>query len=661
MAQTNFTPISLYYSATATNVPSAANLVAGELAINTADGKLFYKDSAGVVQVIGTKGGVGSATNTQVLYNSSGLVVGSANLTFNGTTLTAGGLTTTGATSTGTFSASGVATFSAGSVSAPAITTTGDTNTGIFFPAADTIAFTEGGVESMRITSAGDVGIGTASPFTNASYTSLTIGSTKRGILTLTNASAANVCQLFVDSANVTNLYGSGAMALATDNTVRMAIDTAGNVGINTVTPTEKLEVFSAGTVYGKIRTTSGGAGIIFQRDTSATTQWLIGHGAASANANFEIYTTGAGDVNFQMNGSERMRITSAGNVGIGTSSPGSNGLSVNKTSGTGAGIQMYQSGTETFKVATDNSAAYVQAIANIPMQFYTNNTERMRITSGGDVGIGTGSPATTLDVSAALPSAQIIASTGTNRVWIRTTNTGGDFYIGRENSAGSSFGVTAYSSLLWSQGAYPMVFATNGTERMRIDSSGNLLVGTTSGTQSRIVKSINGDFVLRVENSLATNPYVLELMVPTASANDTSYAYLICRNADGTNRAVIFGNGNIQNTNNSYGALSDIKLKENIVDATPKLEQLCQVKIRNYNLIGDTTKQIGVVAQELEQIFPSMVEENQDKDAEGNYLETTTKGVKYSVFVPMLIKAMQEQQAMIENLTTRLNALEGK
>jgi len=88
MAQTGFTPISIYYSSTASAVPTAGNLVAGELAINTADGRLYYKDSAGVVQVIGTKGGVGSSTTTQVLYNSSGLVVGSANLTFNGTTLT---------------------------------------------------------------------------------------------------------------------------------------------------------------------------------------------------------------------------------------------------------------------------------------------------------------------------------------------------------------------------------------------------------------------------------------------------------------------------------------------------------------------------------------------------------------------------------------------
>jgi len=90
MAQTGYTPISIYYSATATNTPTAGNLVAGELAINTADGKLFYKDSAGVVQTIAGKGGAGVAggSTTQVQYNSSGSLAGSANMTFSGTALT---------------------------------------------------------------------------------------------------------------------------------------------------------------------------------------------------------------------------------------------------------------------------------------------------------------------------------------------------------------------------------------------------------------------------------------------------------------------------------------------------------------------------------------------------------------------------------------------
>ena len=88
MAATGFTPISIFYSTTASTAPTAGSLVNGELAINITDGVLYYKDNAGAVQKIGTKGGVGTSSTTQVLYNSSGLVVGSANLTFNGTTLT---------------------------------------------------------------------------------------------------------------------------------------------------------------------------------------------------------------------------------------------------------------------------------------------------------------------------------------------------------------------------------------------------------------------------------------------------------------------------------------------------------------------------------------------------------------------------------------------
>ena len=90
MAQVGSTPIQLYYSSTASATPSTGNLTNGELAINITDGKLFYKDNGGSVQVIGTKGGVGSSSNTQVLYNASGLVAGSANLTFDGTILSAG-------------------------------------------------------------------------------------------------------------------------------------------------------------------------------------------------------------------------------------------------------------------------------------------------------------------------------------------------------------------------------------------------------------------------------------------------------------------------------------------------------------------------------------------------------------------------------------------
>jgi hypothetical protein len=121
MAQSGYTPIQIYYSPTATNVPLAANLAAGELAINTADGKLFYKDSGGVVQTLTTKGGVGSTSTTQVLYNNAGTLAGSGNMTFNGTVLTssfAGPVAATTLSASSTVSGTGFSTYLA---SPPAI------------------------------------------------------------------------------------------------------------------------------------------------------------------------------------------------------------------------------------------------------------------------------------------------------------------------------------------------------------------------------------------------------------------------------------------------------------------------------------------------------------------------------------------------------------
>ena len=98
-----------------------------------------------------------------------------------------------------------------------------------------------------------------------------------------------------------------------------------------------------------------------------------------------------------------------------------------------------------------------------------------------------------------------------------------------------------------------------------------------------------------------------------------------------------------------------DIKLKENITDATPKLDKLMQVRVVNFNLKTDPNiKQIGVIAQELQEVFPGLVEENYDRDSDNKLNGETTLGVKYSVFVPMLIKAIQE-------LTARVQYLENK
>jgi hypothetical protein len=168
------------------------------------------------------------------------------------------------------------------------------------------------------------------------------------------------------------------------------------------------------------------------------------------------------------------------------------------------------------------------------------------------------------------------------------------------------------------------------------------LLVGTTSQISY-------GKFNVVADSS--TNAIASKVAV------DANYLFVGQNNA-GTETFRVTGNGNVTNTNNSYGAISDAKLKENVTDATPKLEKLNQVRVVNFNMIGSEQKQLGVIAQELEQIFPGMVDESPDRDSEGNDLGTTTKSVKYSVFVPMLVKAIQELKAEVDSLKSQL---EGK
>jgi hypothetical protein len=132
MAATGYTPIQLYYSTTAAAVPTAGNLASGELAINITDGKLYYKSNAGVVTLLaGATAGPAGGSNTQVQFNSSGALAGSANLTFNGTTLTAGGLTTTGTTSTGVLSVTGNTTL--GDAAADTVTVNGTITSNLIF------------------------------------------------------------------------------------------------------------------------------------------------------------------------------------------------------------------------------------------------------------------------------------------------------------------------------------------------------------------------------------------------------------------------------------------------------------------------------------------------------------------------------------------------
>jgi hypothetical protein len=276
-----------------------------------------------------------------------------------------------------------------GSAATPAIRGT-DANTGMFFPAADTIAFSEGGVESMRIDSAGNLGIGTASPATK---------------LNIVGAG----CQYRFDTANA-----GGAITVANP-------------------------AFSA----------------------------------------YAVSTIDALQHVFNISGSEKMRILSTGNVAIGTTAifdSADRVLTVNGTSN--SRFEMGTGGATRGGLYTGGTELNLYSAGAIPLNLGTNYSTRVTIDTSGNVGVNNTSPA-------------VIAST--TQVAIKA-NVSGDSMFVAQNSNGlttAKFGFQFTGSIdqpvIGSQTNHPFVFLTNNTERMRVDTSGNLLVGTTTFNTARI------------------------------------------------------------------------------------------------------------------------------------------------------------------------------
>jgi len=490
----------------------------------------------------------------------------------------------------------------------------------------------------------GYVGVGTNAP----SYPFHVVGS--GDTVTAVTGGATSVAAL--NLGNSTNLADGGirydnstdALIFRANNGEKARISSSGNLGVGTTSPDAKIEIEAADgveqfrlqrvstSIWGSLlpSSESGALGLAFNaNDGNASTPGFVWRTATDGST----YT-------------ERMRLTTTG-LGIGATSPGAqlevsrsatDGYSTIRWSNTGASGRTYEIGLG------GNTAA--AGFAN-NLYFYdsTASATRMVIDASGNLGVGTTSP-----------------SSGYRLTVNDTTNSYLKICNGTTGSTGSDgFDLAAIGSdayLIQRENA-PMIFYTNATERAQISAAGEVLINA-SGTSSSALLFVNG--VGKV-----VNPIV-------AKVDNNAYYNYVGENTSGNVTFFVLGTGDVKNTNNSYGAISDEKMKQDIVDASSQWDDIKGLRVRKFRYKADPTAplQIGVVAQELETVSPGLVDEHPDyeevevTDEEGNVTTerqptgTSTKSVKYSVLYMKAIKALQEAMTRIEALEAEVAALKG-
>jgi hypothetical protein len=392
----------------------------------------------------------------------------------------------------------------------------------------------------------------------------------------------------------------------------------------NTVTTVANLTLTNATISSGNVTVTTGVFGAGSNTAPSITT---------TGDTNTGIFFPAADTIAFTEGGAESIRINSSGNFLIGyTADQGSGKLQVN-----GAGrIGNFDFNTDDITYVGGGNFQ-IGTIFGTPMLFKTSNTERMRLDTNGNLGIG-----------------GLASGYGASRLAV----VGGE--LGLSNTSDARFylytGTTVRGLLyadatriqLEASGTIPLTLWTNSGERARIDSSGNLLIGTTSYT------TFSG-----INNVAVQNPTGYSV-----ASGGTGISYASERIAFNAGQFYVLNESSagvvLTNGSTAWAAQSDERLKdiiEPIEDALNKVGSIRAV-IGKYKSDKNGTRRSFLIAQDIQKVLPEAVE--YCKLPTGND-ETKYLSVRYTDMIPLLVASIKEQQTLIENLTTRLNALEGK
>ena len=458
--------------------------------------------------------------------------------------------------------------------------------------------------EKMRILGNGNVGIGTSSPSGyNASARNLVVYSTgNTGITIASNNTSSDGTIRFADGTGGTAGYrgsiqyshGGDFMNFNTAATERMRIDSSGNVGIGTTSPTRQLHLKrTSGDVRGIMVETTVAASYA-EVQVKAAREFRIGTGGSSSDSNasdrFYIFDATAA--------AHRFTISSTGNVGIGTTSPAQKVEIAGgylKFSGGDYGIQ--GSASLTYNPVSDH---YFQA----------SGSTKVTIKASGNVGIGETNPQRPLHIN------------GTEGVARFTSTASGN--NGFEVGIG-----TSSQAFLWQAENSYMQFATNNTERMRITSGGDVLISKTSASFTTQGIELRENGQINVAGTVDEFNFY----------NTSAAAY----------RFFVTAAGSVHATSTSIVAISDITLKENIKPLETGLNEVMKLKPRRFDWKNGDGKNIaGFIAQEVEEVLPDLVSDYKYTD------EETKKALKMGDMIPTLVKSIQELKAEIELLKSK-------
>jgi hypothetical protein len=296
-----------------------------------------------------------------------------------------------------------------------------------------------------------------------------------------------------------------------------------------------------------------------------------------------------------------------------------------------------------------------------------------MVLNTSGYVGIGTTNPTSPLTIKA-----------GSRGDTLRLSISGSSSV---SDAVGITFGsatydkasIVAYNENTGNAAGYLTFFTggspatTDNTERMRITSLGYLKVSpnadymSTSGPYSEFRNNTSNTPALYVsQTNTSFNDNCLFVESYRNTSNESYNLIAAYNRTAGEYKCYIRDSGDIKNKNGSYGTIaSDRRLKENIVNATSKIEDIMKLRVVNFNLIGNEQKNIGFIAQEMKDVFPSLVSQNDTReyDENGNVTKglEDALGLKVGMEFAILVKAIQELKTQNDALQSRIETLESK